>query len=393
MKQKKVFSVIIYTAIIFAGMLMYCFINGFALNNIGLYSLFLGDFSIGICSRLLVGSIISIFKETITREWLTSFLRVVTVAVFLVTAHYAGSTLSASEKTNRKSLTLFTLLFVICPFSITVFAGDIFGFIDIFCMVILLMTAYFSESKIFINAVPLLTIAGVFIHDCYITGYMAPCLGILAYIVIRRQGRFLWRSPVFISSAVAGFAASFYTLLFSRYTITMSAEEMLEYLAKKGNTTIQDVSGYLEDMLMLVDVRNLAPAGTERTPVNSIIYMIRFAVECLGRKELLFLLSIIPLMMLIFTIWIKAMKMADGFTQKLPYILFMLTPVPQLISLILSVDYTRFLSTILISQTFYILLCIRQKDSAVSHILSRTDKNMMYFAIPVIFIVFANLYV
>lgn len=168
---------------------------------------------------------------------------------------------------------------------------------------------------------------------------------------------------------------------------------MLEYLAKKGNTTIQDVSGYLEDMLMLVDVRNLAPAGTERTPVNSIIYMIRFAVECLGRKELLFLLSIIPLMMLIFTIWIKAMKMADGFTQKLPYILFMLTPVPQLISLILSVDYTRFLSTILISQTFYILLCIRQKDSAVSHILSRTDKNMMYFAIPVIFIVFANLYV
>jgi len=66
MKQKKVFSVIIYTAIIFAGMLLYCFINGFALNDIGLYSLFLGDFSIGICSRLLVGSVISIFKGGVT---------------------------------------------------------------------------------------------------------------------------------------------------------------------------------------------------------------------------------------------------------------------------------------------------------------------------------------
>lgn len=393
MKQKKAFSVIIYTAIIFAGMLMYCFINGFALNDIGLYSLFLGDFSIGICSRLLVGSVISIFKETITREWLVSFLRVVTALVFLSTAYYAGSTLPKAEKTCRKSLSLFILLFIICPFSITVFAGDIFGFIDVFCMIILIMTAYFAESKTLIYAIPLLMIAGVFIHDSYITGYMAPCLGILAYVVIRRQDRPLWRSPVFISSAAAGFASSFYTLLLSRRTIRMSVEEMLEYLAKKGDTTIQDVSGYLEDMLMWTDVRNLASADVERTPVNNIIYMFRFAVEGLGRNELIMFISIIPVIALIFTVWIKAMKNANGFTQKLPYVLFMLTPVPQLVSLILSIDFTRFLSTILISQTFYILLCIRQKDSAVSDILSKTDKNLQYFALPVIFIVFANLYV
>ena len=393
MKQRKVFSVIIYTAIIFAGMLMYCFINGFGLNNIGLYSLFLGDFSIGICSRLLVGSVISIFKETITREWLISFLRVVTVAVFLVTAHYAGSTLSVSEKTNRKSLTLFTLLFVICPFSITVFAGDIFGFIDIFCMLVLLMTAYFSENSILVFLIPVLFVTGIFIHDSYITGYMAPCFGILAYVIIKKYGKKLWASLIFIFSAVLSVATCIYSVAFSRKTVTMTADEMLVYLAEKGNTTINDVSGYLEDMLLYTDVRQVAPEAAERNTFNHIKYMIKYALEGLSERELLFFISIIPLVALIFFVWIKAAKNSEGFMEKVPYILFMLTPVPQLLSLIMSIDFTRFLSTIVITQVFYLFLCVRQKDNLVTEILSSLGEKIHYFAFPTVFVLLANMFV
>ncbi len=393
MKQKKTLSVIFFTAIIFVTMLLYCFISGFTLDDIGLYSLFLGDFSIGICSRLLIGSIIGIFKESITREWLISFLRVVTVLVFFVTAHYAGSTLSQTEKISKKSLTLFTFLFVICPFSITIFAGDIFGFIDIFCMIVLLMTAYFSENSILVFLIPVLFVAGIFIHDSYITGYMAPCFGILAYVVIKKYGKKLWASLIFVISALISVATCIYSVAFSRKTVTMTADEMLSYLAEKGNTTIIDVSGYLEDMLLYTDVRQVAPEDAERTTLNHIIYMIKYALEGLGTANLIMLISIIPVVALFFFVWIKAMKKSEGFMEKVPYILFMLTPVPQLLSLVLSIDFTRFLSTIVITQTFYLFLCVRQKDSCVTEILDNLNEKIHYFALPTVFVLFANMFV
>ncbi len=393
MKQKKSVSVIIYTAVIFAAMLLYCFISGFTLDDIGLYSLFLGDFSIGICSRLLVGSIISIFKETITREWLISFLRVVTVLVFLVTAHYAGSTLSDAEKTSKKSLTLFTLLFIICPFSITIFAGDIFGFIDIFCMIVLLMTAYFSENRLLVFALPLLFVAGIFIHDSYITGYMAPCFGILAYVVIKKYGKKLWASLIFVVSALLSVATCIYSVAFSRKTVTMTADEMLGYLAEKGNTTINDVSGYLEDMLLYTDVRQVAPEDAERTTLNHITYMIKYAVEGLSTRELVMLISIIPFVALIFYVWINSIKKQTCFMEKVPYILFILTPVPQVLSLVMSIDFTRFLSTIVFTQIFYLFLCVRQKDSGVREILDNLNEKIHYFALPTVFVLFANMFV
>ena len=393
MKLKKHISVAVYTALIFAAMLLYCFISGFTLDDIGLYSLFLGDFSIGICSRLLIGSIISVFKETITREWLVSFLRVVTVVTFLITAHYAGSTLSQSEKTNRKSLTLFTLLFVICPFSITVFAGDIFGFIDIFCMIVLLMTAYFAESRILIFTMPLLFVTGIFIHDSYITGYMAPCFGILAYVIIKKYGKKLWASLIFIISALMSVATCIYSVAFSRKTVTMNENEMLGYLAAKGSTTINDVSGYLEDMLLYSDVRQVAPEDAEKTALNHITYLIKYAVEGLSTRELIIFVSIIPLVVLMFFVWIKAIRKQTGFMEKVPYILFMLTPVPQLLSLVMSIDFTRFLSTIIITQIFYLFLCVRQHDNDVADVLRHLDDNLHLFAMPGVFVLLANLFV
>ena len=98
MKMQKVLSTTKYTAVIFAAMVLYCVVKGFEMSSTGLYSLFLADFSIGICSRLLVGSIIGIFKDVVTREWVVGFLQVVTFAVFLVTAHYTGSAFTKAEK-------------------------------------------------------------------------------------------------------------------------------------------------------------------------------------------------------------------------------------------------------------------------------------------------------
>ena len=381
MKMQKVLSTTKYTAVIFAAMVLYCVVKGFEMSSTGLYSLFLADFSIGICSRLLVGSIIGIFKDVVTREWVVGFLQVVTFAVFLVTAHYTGSTFTKAEKLQRQPLAAFVLLFIICPFSITIYAGDIFGFIDVFCMILLLMTAYFCENRILIYFMPLLFVTGVFTHDCFVTGYMAPCFAILAYFVIKTYGRKLRASLIFVFSAIAGIGTTCYTVLFSRKTIRMTVEECLAHMAAKGNTTIEDVSGYIEDVVLFSDVRQVAPADAARTPANNIYYMIKYALEGLSFSELVFFISIIPMIVLFFYIWIKAAKNSKGFFEKLPYILFMLSAVPQLLSLVISIDFTRFLSTIIISQTLYLFMCVRRKDEHVCSFLDKaSDKAWLFFS-------------
>lgn len=362
MQRKKQLSTIGYTAFLFATIVLYCAVCTFTMDDVRLYSLFLGDFSIGICSRFLIGSIISVFKDVITREWLLSFLRVITFSVFLITAHYLGSTLTKAEKDYKIPLVFFAGLFIACPFSITVYAGDIFGFIDVFCAIVLLMTAYFSENKILIWSAPVLMIAGVFIHDSFITGYMAPCLGIIAYIAVTKYGKKLWTSAIFIISSLAGILTSIYTVFFSRKTLRMNTDEVLRYLAKKGNTTVDDISGYIEDSVMWEDIHNVAPDGIEKKPVNYIYYSIKVAIDDLCLEDLLAVISIIPIIALVFYVWIKAIQKSSTPYEKIPYILFMLTPVPQIISLFMSNDFTRFLSTIVFTQVIYLFLTIRAKD-------------------------------
>ncbi len=391
MQRKKQLSTIGYTAVLFATTVLYCAINAFAMDDVGLYSLFLGDFSIGICSRFLIGSIISIFKDVITREWLVSFLRVFTFSVFLITAHYLGSTFTKAEKDYKISLMFFAGLFIACPFSITVYAGDIFGFIDVFCMLVLLMTAYFAENKILIWSLPVLMVAGVFIHDSFITGYMAPCLGIIAYTVTEKYGKKLWTSAVFIMSSLAGILTSIYSVCFSRKTLKMNADEVLSYLAKKGNTTVADVSGYIEDVVMWIDVHKAAPEGMERNAISNIYYMVKVAVESLSLKDLLSFISIIPITALILFVWIKAIKGCPTFREKLPYILFMLTPVPQIISLFMSNDFTRFLSTIVITQILYLFFAARAKDNKIIDTLKSLGNYPQTFILPCLSVLIMNI--
>lgn len=379
--------------IIFAILVLYCIIQCFTMAETGLYSLFIGDFSIGFCSRLLIGSILSIFKDSFTKEWMTTFLRIVTFVVFLITAHYVSSSISQAKKTEKGALMIFTAFFIACPFSVTIYAGDIFGFIDVFCFVVLLITLYLGSNRILIWALPLFLAAGVFIHDAFITGYMAPCLGIIAYYVIKTHGKKIGASVNFIISSVVCAATAIYTVLFANKTIKMSETEMLRYLAKKGNCSLEEVSGYMEGFLFLKDTRDVSVQKEYADNAwDFIAHMLKFATESLTVSFLLYFASIIPIVALVFFVWIKAIKNSNGFMEKVPYILFMLTPVPQIFSLFMSTDFTRFLATIVITQLLYIFMCIKQEDKNVRMTMEFLNNNKYYFVIPCLSTIFVNLY-
>ena len=373
-------------------MVLYCAIQCFAMIDMGLYSLFLGDFSIGFCSRLLIGTILSLFKDSFTKEWMVTFLRIVTVAVFLSTAYYISSSMQSSKETEKSTLAIFTALFIACPFSITIYAGDIFGFIDVFCYIVILITLFFGNNKILIWTLPVFLAAGVFIHDSFITGYMAPCLGIIAYYAIKTHGKKIGASVNFIVSSVACAVTSVYSVFFANKTIKMTENEVLAYLAKKGNCSIEDVEGYIESFLFFKDTRNVIENSDYADDTWSLIaYMMKATSESFRPSNLVYFISIIPVIALVFFVWIKAIKNSHGFMEKVPYILFMLTPVPQIFSILMSTDFTRFLSTIVITQLLYIFMCVKQGDKNVRMTMEFLNNNKHYFAIPCMSVLLVNL--
>ncbi len=391
MKNNRTVLIIRNTLIIFAVTTFYCFVKNFDMSESGLYSLFLCDFSIGICSRFLVGSILSLFKESFTIEWMLTFLRISTFTIFLGISHYFASTLTLADKKHKNTLTLLTGIFILFPFSVTIFAGDAFGFIDIFCMLILLLTAYFCQNRFLIYLTPLLMIAGIFIHDSFLTAYMSPCLAIIAYYSIKNGGDKLTKAHPFFISAVISVVTTVYSVFFSRKTLTMTAEEMLRYLAKKGNTTVEAVSGYIEDIVTWVDVRQVAPEGKDRNPLSNIFYMLKFGLDEFGINNFVGVISVIPILALVITVWIKAIKNNSIFSGKVPYILFMLTLLPQILSLMMSNDFTRFLSPLVITQIFFLFVTAREKDKDTAVGLDFLGENPQMFLLPCMSVLLMNI--
>lgn len=392
MKDKKNISDIIKTTlIVFSITVFYCVLKNFDMTESGLYAMYLCDFSIGICSRFLVGSVLSIFKDDFTVEWMLTFLRISTFAVFFGISHYFAQTLTLADRKHKKVLTLLTGIFVLFPFSVTIFAGDIFGFIDIFCMLILLLTAHFCQNRILIYLTPLLMVAGIFIHDCFLTAYMSPCLAIIAYYGIKNNGNKLTKAYPFFIAAPVSAATAVYSVFFSRKTLTMTADEMLSYLAEKGNTTIEAVSGYIEDAVTWVDVRQVAAEGEDRNALSNLFYMLKFGLDAFSTHNIVGIISIIPILALAIIVWIKAIKNNDTFGGKVPYILFMLTLIPQILSIMMSNDFTRFLSPLVITQIFFLFVTARKKDKDTAVGFDFLGDNLQMFLLPCMSVLLMNI--
>ena len=171
----------------------------------------------------------------------------------------------------------------------------------------------------------------------------------------------------------------------------MTADEMLRYLAKKGNTTVEAVSGYIEDIVTWVDVRQVAPEGEDRNPIRNIFYMLKFGIDEFSVHNFVGLISIIPVLFIVITVWVKAIKNNNTFSGKVPYILFILTLLPQVLSLMMSNDFTRFLSPLVITQIFLLFVTAREKEKDTAVGLSHLGDNLQMFLLPCMSVILMNI--
>ena len=250
-KQYFGFGNIIKYFFMFCGVtFIYGLIKGLRLFDRGLFVLYLGDFSIGKCSRFLIGSVISIFRDTYTKEWIYSFNLVFLILIFILCGYYISSAAASSKKSNTLPVMIVSAIFIMCPFSFaSIYGSRYFGLLDIYEFLVFLLCIMLGKNKYLFYLIPFLCAAGVFIHDSYILVYLCPCLAVCAYYAVKRHKKSIPALTGFGVSSAAGFAASVFVVFFSQSTIKMSEAQVMEYLAAKGQCSVNEVSGYIEQYL------------------------------------------------------------------------------------------------------------------------------------------------
>ena len=382
-KSKTLLKSVLYTAVVFF------FTSAIALfqqSNTFLgtfYSHYIGDFSIGICSRMMLGQILSLFKDSFTFEWVTNFVYISIFVMFFFAAAYMGTVLAESDKTTLKALLIFCFMLCIYPVSFNSYLNINFGFLEIYMIMLFVITAFAGESRIFIYITPVLIFTGIMIHDSFMFSFMCPILAIVAYYSTKIHKKTVFTSLSFILSAVSAVGTAVYSVFFSRMTLKMTEQQMLSYLAEKGNCDISSVSGYLETFLFYTDVRG----DTGKDHVNNIFevfsHLTKITTGETNAVQITQTLAALPFLVLIFVIWCICIKNTKGFLQKLPYILFMLTPIPQMVAAtIISMDYMRFFSALIISQAFYLFVCAKQKDPVIIRILEKLSEKAELLILP-----------
>ncbi len=391
-KKSDIKQTAIYTAVFFTITVLYCVVKGFKMESDSiLYSLYLGDFSIGYCSRFLIGEIISWFKPEITREWLTDFLRIVTFTVFGGICFYSAMSVVKAKQESKDVILIFAGLLFVSPYAIQVHSGIIFEFIDIFCLAAMMLCLYFCANKYIIWLVPFLLVTGIFIHDAFLTSYLAPCLGFAIYFSIKKYGTQKWTWFLFALCVMLSLSSGIYTVIFARETITMSESQMLSYMAERGNCTVEELKGYIETFTHYTDTRGVSGLSHAGNIFEVIQYMFVIGIRALSFARLLHFVAVLPIIVLTFFVWIKAAKNADGFLRKLPYILFMLCVLPQILSIFMSNDFDRYLSVIPITQILFLFMCTKQNDENVQVGLDFLSQNKHCFALPVVLTFLTNI--
>ncbi len=392
-KQYFGFGNIIKYFFMFCGVtFIYGLIKGLRLFDRGLFVLYLGDFSIGKCSRFLIGSVISIFRDTYTKEWIYSFNLVFLILIFILCGYYISSAAASSKKSNTLPVMIVSAIFIMCPFSFaSIYGSRYFGLLDIYEFLVFLLCIMLGKNKYLFYLIPFLCAAGVFIHDSYILVYLCPCLAVCAYYAVKRHKKSIPALTGFGVSSAAGFAASVFVVFFSQSTIKMSEAQVMEYLAAKGQCSVNEVSGYIEQYLFNKNVSSSLDIDYGSDIWEMLKYMAAYNLNGMSPVNIVQFLSVLPFIIFMYRIWIKCAKRSSGFFGKIPYILFMLTPVPVAVSLILSTDFDRFLATIIITQCFYLFMCVKEKDKNVSAVLSYIRRNLYLLAMPCFFIFLGNM--
>lgn len=338
------------------------------------------DYRIGFAPRLFIGSVMSLFTDYKSQAFMARFFGIVFILEALLFAFAAGRIIRKANAEIKEITVFLVVLFFAVPYSLGVLYPRLLS-VDRVLVLFTLLALIVLRKKGFKWLVPVFIAAGLAVYHGFAFTYMPAIALLLIYEVVRQkkstQSLFLCAAG-FVTMAV--FSACFF--LFDGLDKFHTVEELIAYAA--GKTDLQFV-GYYKEV-----VQNLLLL----TPSD---FYWNITVPLEGYKdltsELIAVIYLSPLIAVFFSVWRNAVKSASNKAEKFVFILCILAPAARFPMFILSTNFYRGRTSVMVVQFFLLFYFIYTQNPAVLSAVKKTGEffkrnyllflaMLIYFAMP-----------
>lgn len=357
---------------------------GAATDSINEYELstYLLNYSDGFGTRMLIGSIIQVvFGGMISREEIFLVNHAILFLNCMIISIFFGRLVEKQKNSRHKiAILLLIILFFALP-STSIWSGKYIGRLDIYLVLCAMISIWIISRqmaptlKYFI--ISLLSIIAILIHQAYVFTYFVPVFIALVWDIIKSdyKGKQIVKSIVIILIPMLG--VFIFLQCFSPVHYD-TLEEVHNICAERTTDHFDDDMLRLE--YVLSNQENLLDIGWS---------VFIYSLDVLS----LAFLSIIPFGVFVFVFWKRIFMQTHDKKRKIAFALMHLSFLVYVPLFILTYDYGRWLTSLLISVMVNIFLGIYYKDEAFLKVLDEgyTIGRKYYYLVAIFIAYYASM--
>lgn len=389
---KRLFAKIKYELLIFsillATSLLYLLQQG-SLHRSEFAPYYVVDFSLGFCSRFLIGSIVKLLTDMVTETWLFAFVFTVLILTYLLTAVVLGRLLRKAPVNYKLPLFVLILFFISFPLTIQVYVL-FFALMDMYWYVFALLAFIVFKNSYLRWLVPLFCFFGLASHYAFLFTFLPLILAVLFFEAMKPNAT---KSDIvlFSSTTISSFIWTVYFYFYANNTVKITYEQFYAYMQSRVDFLIGDMyfEFYIFGKSDLVDDFDKA--------IYSISSLFSYVFDNFSIFDFTYiLLPSIPLFIFFIAVWAKSIKLTGDFKSKLSYIVFLVLPLTAVPALFTSSDDDRWIANALIAQfaLLFYMIYHKNKDTLIAFdlVVKKIRKNplLISFAIITFFAMFAS---
>ncbi len=312
----------------------------------------------GFHSRMLLGSILRLFTDYITKKQLFTFIVTGIIFLCLLVSLVVGGLIRQSNGTDKKIIIYASVLFLASPFSISyLFHSSIY--LDTYMIIIAIFSVIFVKNKYTVWLVPVLTVIAMLIHQSYVAFFM-PVVGITFLDNIFNKKRKITTVFLLIVSCIISLGL-FYKFQFMKTPLPFKdVDSTMAFLQTKTEITLGRAMLFYEYFATMKE--HFAYSNVHF--VSSVI------------KELVTFIELSPVIIIFISLWINAIKASQEKYKKIIFFLCLISPLCASPLFALATDWGRWTAMVFITQFILAFYFYRNRDKALYQ---SSEKIFLFF--------------
>ena len=356
-KNKYFFITLLFSVL--SGYLRYDSDKG--LNDFRL-SQFLPDYSLGYCSRFLIGSVLAVFKKSFTEQWLTVFSECVFVFTCFLTAVLFNELIKRTGVEYRNGVAVMGLFIISMTMGYGFFTYWL-GMLDIFWYIFTLLALVCLCNKYLRWLFP------VFSFLCLANHYMAalfifPVFAAVLMFQASENPKDKKTAALLILTVAVSVLSGIYFVFLGPKTVTVTPEQAQNYLNAKLPVDQRHILFYMFGKARYDYVSTFS--GVIKTNIEENIgYLEPHLIIALFAAAL-------PVVAVFTYIYIQAFKKSKNVFGKITSVLCIAFNALPFLIIIASSDYVRWFAMTFISQALIIFYLVFKNNEGICYGFGRT---------------------